>query len=501
MRIEAASQISFVKRNTLFGESFPNTVQVSKTYVATVDGVATSFRDISDIQGDNFRSDIVGETDDGVVIAAATDGPLGEFKLYSWDGTAIGLKALDTLNRLVDQHQLYDFRTHEIRDNIRVVMQEDNALLMHREKVYQAPLNERTIELFSEESNVIIEDKVFTIYGGSGQSPMTVDTGDQVTLNANENVEYLRLLIHGEDSLPVNGLRFKAPANGTVLISPIRVDSAITYEFSDDLVTLLVGGRKIWIELDGDIRIIESDGIPSESQPPSRDIVLRSSGSSLSFNPRNSLPRGIVSGNSLVTFQLDDDVDVLRLISAAPNQRFDLQSDDSAANRVHLLGGAHGSAELTVQDPESMKIDSMNLDEGTQTILATWGTAKYQFDISRSPLHNPIRAVDADGNNSVTPADILTVINHLADGRGYQVNEDSLFPDVSGDGEISPLDILEVINFLAESQANAPQGEEAIAFHQAALPASSSLDLAISDWQDDEDASEWQRSAEVARLF
>ena len=79
-----------------------------------------------------------------------------------------------------------------------------------------------------------------------------------------------------------------------------------------------------------------------------------------------------------------------------------------------------------------------------------------------SPRHNVDLAYDADDNGSVTPADILTIINDLANKGTRTIEADEATGtsiDVSNDGEISPVDALLVINYLADGGASAPQGE------------------------------------------
>ncbi|WP_145416250.1 dockerin type I domain-containing protein [Planctomycetes bacterium K23_9] len=74
--------------------------------------------------------------------------------------------------------------------------------------------------------------------------------------------------------------------------------------------------------------------------------------------------------------------------------------------------------------------------------------------VGDSPRHNVDLAFDVDGANGVTPADILAVINDIAENGARTLGQHEtagLNIDVSNDGMISPLDVLRVINYLAEN--------------------------------------------------
>ena len=70
------------------------------------------------------------------------------------------------------------------------------------------------------------------------------------------------------------------------------------------------------------------------------------------------------------------------------------------------------------------------------------------------PWQNPKNPLDVDGDNSVSPLDVLALINELNTNGSRQLDANGpvqgvkTFFDVDGDGSISPLDVLGVINFL-----------------------------------------------------
>jgi hypothetical protein len=75
---------------------------------------------------------------------------------------------------------------------------------------------------------------------------------------------------------------------------------------------------------------------------------------------------------------------------------------------------------------------------------------------------------DVDGNEQVTPLDVLVLINWInAQGSGpmsslpSEAADDSFaFVDVNGDNSISPIDVLVVINYLNGQSSSSPQAAE-----------------------------------------
>ncbi|MFY7877871.1 MAG: dockerin type I domain-containing protein, partial [Pirellula sp.] len=65
--------------------------------------------------------------------------------------------------------------------------------------------------------------------------------------------------------------------------------------------------------------------------------------------------------------------------------------------------------------------------------------------------HNFMMPEDSDMSGSVTPLDVLTVINRLNSQGASSQDEFNAAVDVDGDGALSPLDALNVINFVNRS--------------------------------------------------
>ena len=107
-----------------------------------------------------------------------------------------------------------------------------------------------------------------------------------------------------------------------------------------------------------------------------------------------------------------------------------------------------------------------HLVAGTKTVTITAtavgftpGTGTLNITDSDSLWHNVTNPNDVDGDNSVSPLDVLTIVNYLNAFGSGPVGTGSPPPylDVDSDNFVSPLDALVVINFL-NSQNNG-QGE------------------------------------------
>lgn len=76
-------------------------------------------------------------------------------------------------------------------------------------------------------------------------------------------------------------------------------------------------------------------------------------------------------------------------------------------------------------------------------------------------------ALDTNGDGSISPLDVLTIVNHLNRKVGGPVedgaendNQNNDFLDANADRSVSPLDVLMLINFL-NLRSNAGEGEAA----------------------------------------
>ena len=84
---------------------------------------------------------------------------------------------------------------------------------------------------------------------------------------------------------------------------------------------------------------------------------------------------------------------------------------------------------------------------------------RLEKSLSKS-THNWNSALDVDDDGSVSPLDVLAIINHV-NGSGA-VNQDKHFPDVDADGSVSPLDALIVINAINKVKQGG-EGESVVA--------------------------------------
>ena len=81
-----------------------------------------------------------------------------------------------------------------------------------------------------------------------------------------------------------------------------------------------------------------------------------------------------------------------------------------------------------------------------------------------SAFQNPINRYDVNDDRSVSPLDVLVIVN-LLNARGASLPLDSLpgppdYVDVNGDMLVNPLDILDLINFINRGASGSGEGTE-----------------------------------------
>ena len=99
----------------------------------------------------------------------------------------------------------------------------------------------------------------------------------------------------------------------------------------------------------------------------------------------------------------------------------------------------------------------------------------------RAPLNNKLLPLDTDNDTTVSPLDVLVIINHInartTQGNDYSLAtvgannltaDDRFFPylDADADGTISPLDVLVVINFINQRGGGAGGEGEGVDYQQ-----------------------------------
>ena len=161
-----------------------------------------------------------------------------------------------------------------------------------------------------------------------------------------------------------------------------------------------------------------------------------------------------------------DDDGVWRFSNLVPG---DYELEIAAQNLIHQFESSTFRVQASGSTPESIPIAAKVTD---------------------SPLHNVDLAFNTDQQADVTPADILAVINDLADKGTRILGQDEVTGpkvDVNNDGIVSPLDVLLVINYLSENTGDSGQGELVNAPHQkreAKLGTRSETHLAAGDRSD-----------------
>ena len=91
----------------------------------------------------------------------------------------------------------------------------------------------------------------------------------------------------------------------------------------------------------------------------------------------------------------------------------------------------------------------------------TDGTGTLNITDSDSLWHNATNPKDVDGDGSVSPLDVLTIVNYLNAFGSGPVGTSSPPPylDVDSDNFVSPLDALVVINFINSQNSGQGEGE------------------------------------------
>jgi len=167
--------------------------------------------------------------------------------------------------------------------------------------------------------------------------------------------------------------------------------------------------------------------------------------------------------------------------------RFD--ADMSQALTVNLTSSNVGSATVpgSVVIPANQTSTNFNITavndnivSGTKSVIITAasngfteGTGTLNISDSDSTWHNTSNPNDVDGDNSVSPLDVLTIVNYLNSVGSGPVTEATPPPylDVDSDNFVSPLDALVVINYLNSQSNGQGEGESAISTTAAATVA------------------------------
>ena len=116
---------------------------------------------------------------------------------------------------------------------------------------------------------------------------------------------------------------------------------------------------------------------------------------------------------------------------------------------------------LLFDPPAPVPVDRIRFGGDTVTIVAATGAGG-------EGNTNTVNALDVNADGSVSPIDVLSVINALNSGGSVKLSAggegeaaQKLFLDVNSDGSLSPMDALLVINYLNGRGLGAGEGEDA----------------------------------------
>lgn len=242
-----------------------------------------------------------------------------------------------------------------------------------------------------------------------------------------------------------------------------------------DLAGLAAGDYLLQIEGVGDASKTFDFTFAVASKPNSADRASRHD------TPTKALQLGVVTNDRLLTgFQLN----------ATTEDWFEFENprEEIPTNRVlrvRLSDGATAKLELFKLDVSTNTSTSMGIKEGTGELAMEFTPGdglRYRFLVKPSvasqniPYHivfdaqgadrfrwtNPINRMDVDQDQSVSPLDVLSMINDInqygARSLGRLTQRAVNYLDVDGDGSLSPLDILNVINHL-NARSSGAEGE------------------------------------------
>jgi hypothetical protein len=111
--------------------------------------------------------------------------------------------------------------------------------------------------------------------------------------------------------------------------------------------------------------------------------------------------------------------------------------------------------------------------------------------------HNPMNPKDVDDDQTISPLDVLRIIDQINKYGGRQIeNVGEIFCDVDDDGSISPLDVLFVIDWLNSKSGGQGEGESNRADQESVVE---SLFAAEIDWFSYSDSDEFSQR-QVGRI-
>ncbi len=193
------------------------------------------------------------------------------------------------------------------------------------------------------------------------------------------------------------------------------------------------------------------DGVYEVFVNGARVTAVSTGASGLSYNSGllpvlNPLPPAnlSISGKSLLrTGESANYNIVLTGLQSPPNViNYEVDLDGNGTIDRFLSGGTN----LTITNVSFAEAGSNTLKVTAKSQGALLAQASYVIDVTpaRSASENWVSAMDTDRDTSISPLDVLGVINQINTGSGtYRIDF-----DVDRDGNISPLDVLAVINYL-----------------------------------------------------
>jgi hypothetical protein len=127
------------------------------------------------------------------------------------------------------------------------------------------------------------------------------------------------------------------------------------------------------------------------------------------------------------------------------------------------------SVEFTITAVQDFLVDGdQSVSITADAIWFSMGLASVTIvDVDTWTWTNPVNPLDTDDDRTVSPLDVLIVINYINKGGAGKLSaplaKPEYFPDVDSDGFISPLDVLSIINYLNRATSGGEGEKELVA--------------------------------------
>ncbi len=431
---------------------YPHNVVVASDLFAHDGDDILSLHEMTNLSGYGFNAKVVGESDQGVIVMASTEGPQSQFAIYVWDGFAHGLQPIPEINQLIQER---DLGTPGL-GTTKVVVLDEYYLFAFDGYVYRVPRSQQSISLAGPNPSIQFSRDQVIVSTDSDSPSNRKQIGDLLSVDLTQTTGALQLVIDDGPSIPINGIHVSLSGDAEVVLTVDESNADVRYEASNEMIGIYVDSRVIWIHYDHSIRLVNNKPLSTGSVGTTRDIVVDLENGQINVRDAVGQDGTVVTLGDSSTIEFMDLLDRLRISGVASENLVEVGILNHT-HRLDLLAGSKAQGGLNLSLPDSLQLTSATTDTMGTIARVEQGSMLVAVDITAYPLHNPLKAADANGNNHVSAADALLIINRLATHDFTDVALQPIFPDVNRDGSVSAIDALQVINFLARQSRTGQQ--------------------------------------------